>query len=72
MSNRLHIIFTCFYALFDIVFIKHNDIYVFVILVDNVNCVAIHDLSPDLNMYRRIEFNIFYNTGRVCKKREHQ
>ena len=48
MSNGLSIIFTCFYALFDIVFMKHNVVYVFVILVDDVYCVAIHDLSPVL------------------------
>ena len=44
MSNGLHYIFTCFYALFDIVFMKHNVIYVFVILVDDAICVVIHNL----------------------------
>ena len=42
MSNGLHIIFTCCYALFDVVLIKHNILYVFVYIV--VYCVAIHDL----------------------------
>ena len=59
----LSIIFTCFYALFDIVFMKHNVVYVFVILVEDVYCVAIHDLSPVLTALFSIElggFNKYY------------
>ena len=59
MSNGLSIIFTCFYALFDIVFMKHNVVYVFVILVDDVYCVAIHDLSPVLTALFSIELGGF-------------
>ena len=59
MSNGLSIIFTCFYALFDIVFMKHNVVYVFVILVDDDYCVAIHDLSPVLTALFSIELGGF-------------
>ena len=31
------------YSPVSIVFMNHNVVYVFVILVDDVNCVAIHD-----------------------------
>ena len=65
-SNSLHLlfwcvifstifIFTCFYTLFDIVFMEHNVVYVFVILVDDVYCVAIHDLSPALTALFSLE-----------------
>ena len=46
MSNGLHLF--DLYDLLDIVFMKHYVIYVFVILVVDVYCVAIHDLSPVL------------------------
>ena len=59
MSNGLSIIFTCLYDLFDIVFMKHNVVYVFVILVDDVYCVAIHDLSPVLTALFSIELGGF-------------
>ena len=59
MSNGLSIIFTCLYDLFDIVFMKHNVVYVFVILVDDVYCVAIHDLSPVLTTLFSIELGGF-------------
>ena len=59
MSNGLSIIFTCSFALFDIVFMKHNVVYVFVILVDDVYCVAIHDLSPVLTALFSIELGGF-------------
>ena len=51
------------YDLFDIVFMKHDVIYVFfVILVDDVYCVAIHDLSPVLTALFSIELGGFNNT----------
>ena len=59
MSNGLSIIFTCFYALFDIVFMKHNVVYVFVNLVDDDYCVAIHDLSPVLTALFSFELGGF-------------
>ena len=59
MSNGLSIIFTCFFALFDIVFMKHNVVYVFVILVEDVYCVAIHDLSPVLTALFSFELGGF-------------
>ena len=45
---------------------KHNVVYVFVILVDDVYCVAIHDLSPVLTALFFIElggFNSQHNGG---------
>ena len=71
MSNGLSIIFTCFYALFDIVFMKHNVVYVFVILVDDDYCVAIHDLSPVLTALFSIElggFTASVHTHIQCRK----
>ena len=38
---------------------KHNVVYVFVILVDDVYCVAIHDLSPVLTALFSIELGGF-------------
>ena len=41
---------------------KHNVVYVFVILVDDDYCVAIHDLAPVLTALFSIElggFNIY-------------
>ena len=38
---------------------KHNVVYVFVILVDDVYCVAIHDLSPVLKALFFIELGGF-------------
>ena len=68
MSNGLSIIFTCFFALFDIVFMKHNVVYVFVILVDDVYCVAIHDLSPVLTALFSIELGGFNSQHRMVAK----
>ena len=59
MLNGLSIIFNCLYDLFDIVFMKHNVVYVFVILVNDVYCVAIHDLSPVLTALFSIELGGF-------------
>ena len=38
---------------------KHNVVYVFVILVDDVYCVAIHDLSPVLTALFSFELGGF-------------
>ena len=61
------------YDLFDIVFMKHNVIYVFfVILVDDDYCVAIHDLSPVLTALFSIELGGFnsQHTG-CCRQSTH-
>ena len=71
MSNGLSIIFTCFYALFDIVFMKHNVVYVFVILVDDDYCVAIHDLSPVLTALFSIELGGFNSQHKVVAVSQH-
>ena len=68
MSNGLSIIFTCFFALFDIVFMKHNVVYVFVILVDDVYCVAIHDLSPVLTALFSFELGGFNSQHRMVAR----
>ena len=44
---------------------KHNVVYVFVILVDDVYCVAIHDLSPVLTALFSIELGGFNTVGNV-------
>ena len=49
------------YSPVSIVFMNHNVVYVFVILVDDVNCVAIHDLSPVLTALFSIELGGFNN-----------
>ena len=72
MSNGLSIIFTCFYALFDIVFMKHNVVYVFVILVDDDYCVAIHDLSPVLTALFSIELGGFNSQHIGCCRQSTQ
>ena len=40
---------------------KHNVVYVFVILVDDDYCVAIHDLSPVLTALFSFELGGFNN-----------
>ena len=68
MLNGLHIIFTCFYALFDVVFMKHNVIYVFVFIVDDDYCIAIHDLSPVLTALFSFELGGFNtNVYTICE-----
>ena len=44
---------------------KHNVVYVFVILVDDVYCVAIHDLSPVLTALFFIELGGFNSQHKV-------
>ena len=72
MSNGLSIIFTCFFALFDIVFMKHNVVYVFVILVEDDYCVAIHDLSPVLTALFSIELGGFNSQHIGCCRQSTQ
>ena len=44
---------------------KHNVVYVFVILVDDVYCVAIHDLSPVLTALFSFELGGFNSQHRA-------
>ena len=44
---------------------KHNVVYVFVILVDDDYCVAIHDLSPVLTALFSIELGGFNSQHRA-------
>ena len=52
---------------------KHNVIYVyFVILVDDVYCVAIHDLSPVLTALFSIELGGFNSQHMVVAVSQHR
>ena len=50
---------------------KHNVVYVFVILVDDDYCVAIHDLSPVLTALFSIELGGFNSQHRVVAVSQH-
>ena len=51
---------------------KHNVVYVFVILVDDDYCVAIHDLSPVLTALFSFELGGFISQHKVVAVSQHK
>ena len=51
---------------------KHNVVYVFVILVDDDYCVAIHDLSPVLTALFSFELGGFNSQHKVVAASQHK